>query len=136
AAKQVADRRRHRFAFASLARPGGQASHFDVIFNYIPAMEPVSLGGAPVIYTNYSGGFYLPLAVDIRETNDGLGAQLAVLFDPGLVDADDAARLARCLHFLLTNPANLSQHTIGSVPIISVAERRHLLVELNDSDMQ
>jgi enterobactin synthetase component F len=139
AVMQVADRRRSRFPFASLVRPGGQPGagqgSFDVIFNYIPAMEPVCLGGVPVSYTNYSAGFYLPLAIDMREASDGLGAKLTLDFDPGLVDAEDGARLARCLHFLLTNPVAFSQHTIGNIPIISAAERHHLLAELNDNDM-
>ncbi len=137
AALQMADRRRSRFPFASLVRPGGGAGQgsFDIIFNYIPAMEPVCLGGVPVSYTNYSAGFYLPLAIDMRETNDGLGATLTLDFDPGLIDAEDGAQLARCLHFLLTNPAEFSQHTIGDIPIIGNAERHHLLAELNDNDM-
>ena len=139
ASLQMADRRRSRFPFASLLRPNGhrEASQgvFDVIVNYIPAMEPVALGGAQVMRSNYSAGFYLPLVIDLRETNDGLGAKLTVAFDPGLVEAEDGARLARCFHFLLTNRADLSRHTIANLPIISDQERRHLLVELNDNDV-
>jgi len=90
ASLQMADRRRSRFPFASLLRPNGhrEASQgvFDVIVNYIPAMEPVALGGAQVMRSNYSAGFYLPLVIDLRETNDGLGAKLTVAFDPGLVE--------------------------------------------------
>jgi non-ribosomal peptide synthetase component F len=138
AAKQMADRRRSRFPFVSLARPNAQpgAGHavYDVIFNYIPAMEPVSLGGAQVSFDNYSAGFYPPLAVDIRETNNG-GALLTVTFDHGLIAVEDGARLARCLQFLLTNPVDLGQHTAASIPLVSDSERRHLLIELNDNDM-
>lgn len=137
ASKQMADRRRSRFAFASLVRPNAQpgAGHaiFDVMFNYIPAMEPVCLGGARVTYSNYSAGFYSPLVIDIREASNG--AILTVTFDQGLIDADDGARLAHCLQFLLTNAIDLAQHTVATLPLISDCERRHLLVELNDNDV-
>jgi len=129
ASKQMADRRRSRFPFASLGRAGNAV--FDVIFNYIPAMEPISLGGAQVVYRNYSAGFYHPLAIDIRETRDG--AVLTVTFDQGLVEADDGSRLARCLHFLLTNPEDRQQHTAATIPLMSEQERDHLLSELNDT---
>jgi enterobactin synthetase component F len=130
ASQQAADRRRGRFPFASLARGQGL---FDVVFNYIPAMEPVFLNGAPVTYAHYSGGFSHPLSIDIRENDQG--AQLAVIFDPGLVEAGDGERLAKCLYFLLTDHAGLSQHTIGTLPLVSEAERHHLLVGLNDNDV-
>jgi len=137
ATKQMADRRRNRFPFTTLSRPNAQpgTGHaiFDVMFNYIPAMAPVSVGGAQVTYTNYSAGFYYPLAIDIRETNDG-GAVLTLTFDQGLIAADDGARLARCLQFLLTNPADLQQYTAASLPLVSASERHHQLVELNDND--
>jgi enterobactin synthetase component F len=138
AALQMAARRHGRFPFASLTRSGGQGEAgqgiFDVIVNYIPAMEPVSLGGTNVTYTNYSAGFYPPWAIDVRETHDGLGAELTVVFDHGLIDAGDGARLARCLHFLLISPVDLAQ-TIGTIPIMSAQDRHHLLVELNDNDV-
>jgi len=138
ASKQMADRRRSRFPFASLVRsntqPGAGQAVFDVIFNYIPAMEPISLGGAQVTYSNYSAGFYPPIAIDIRENNDGLGAVLTVTFDQGLIAVDDGIRLARCLQVLLTSSVDLSQQTIGTLPLVNDSERHHLLVELNDND--
>lgn len=138
ATKQLADLRRSRFPFASLTRPDGrrEAGHgvFDVIFNYIPAMGAVCLGDAEVVYNNYSAGFYLPWAIDLRETQDSQAAILTVAFDPGLIEAGDGARLAKCIHFLLTNPVALEEQTAGSIPIISDRDRHHLLVELNDTD--
>ena len=131
ASRQMADRRRSRFPFASLVR-AGQAV-FDVMFNYIPAMEPVSLGEAQVTYSNYSAGFYHPLAIDIREMD--AGAVLTVTFDQGLIAVDDGVRLARCLQFLLTSAADLQQHTAAAIPLVDDGERHHQLVELNDNDM-
>ncbi len=139
ASKQMADRRRGRFPFFPPGRlsghPGAGQALFDVIFNYIPALEPISLGGAPVTYSNYSAGFYPPLAIDIRETNDGLGALLTVTFDQGLITIDDGTRLARCLRLLLTNRVDLQQHTAATIPLVDEKERHHLLVELNDNDV-
>jgi enterobactin synthetase component F len=130
ASKQMADRRRSRFPFASFGR---SLPIYDVMFNYIPAMEPVSLGQARVTHSNYSAGFYSPLTIDLRET-DG-GAILTVVVDQGLIAPSDGARLAQCLQFLLTNPIAFEKHTIVTIPLVSDCERRHLLVELNDNDM-
>jgi enterobactin synthetase component F len=135
----VADRRHSRFPFSSLSHLTGQGqagqSLFDIMVNYIPAMGDISLGGARISYNNYSAGFYSPWAIDIRETHDGQGAKLTVAFDPGLIEFDAAARLAKSLNFLLTSPIDFARHTIGNVPIISNEERHHLLVELNCHDV-
>jgi len=128
ASKQMADRRRSRFPFASLNR---SSVIYDVVFNYIPAMDPVSLGAAQVTRSNYSAGFYSPLTVDVRETNEG--AVLTVIFDQGLIAVEDGAILARCLQFLLTGPINLEQHTAATIPLVNDSERHHLLTELNDT---
>jgi enterobactin synthetase component F len=133
----TADREHGRFSFASLARPNMQSGTglYDVIFNYIPAMEPISLASAEVVRVNYSAGFYAPLTIDIRETPSDGGAILTVTFDHGLIERDDGVRLARCLQFLLTSPADLQQHTVATLPLVSEAERHHQLVELNDNDV-
>jgi len=139
AALLVADRRHGRFPFVSLVRMAARrelgSSLFDIILNYIPATGTVSLGEARVANNHFSDGFYTPLAVGIRETHDGTAAKLTIAFDPGLVERSDGERLAKCLHFLLTNPIDFSRQTIGTVPIIDDQERHHLLVELNNTDM-
>ena len=139
AASQVSDRRHGKFPFVSLGRMAARheagSSLFDVIVNYIPATGTISLGEARVANNHFSDGFYTPLSVGMRETHDGMAAKLTIAFDPGLVEREDGERLAKCLHFLLTNPIDLSQQVIGKIPIISDTERHHLLIELNDNDV-
>ncbi|HWU56152.1 MAG TPA: amino acid adenylation domain-containing protein, partial [Rhizomicrobium sp.] len=130
ASKQMADRRRSHFPFVSLGRAN---AIYDVMFNYIPARDPVCLGAAQVTRSNYSAGFYSPLTIDLRETNEG--AILTVVFDQGLIAAPDGARLVRCLLFLLTNPVEFGRHTAATLSLVSDLERHHLLVELNDTEV-
>src|SRR5262249_22058787 len=99
------------------------------------APPPLPLEGVTVRYETYSGGFFSPWTIDVRETHDGRGAKVAVVYDPGLIATGAAARVMRCLRNLLSYSIRDGAQPLCKLPLVDEQERRRLLVTLNDNAM-
>ena len=109
---------------------------YDVLFNYIPPAIDAGFENLSINSVTLSHGFFLPLTITCSHPSSQSSVRLTVDYDRGLIDPEDAARLARCLHVLCT--------TIGTgdlvVPvdclqIVTAQERAHLLDKLNQTSV-
>lgn len=105
---------------------------YDVLFNYIPSasesgFENISIDAVPL-----SHAFFLPLTITCSHPNPQSPVRLTLDYDRGLIDEEEASRLAQCLYVLCTTIgiADLDQ-SVDRLQIVNAHERAFLLDELN-----
>jgi amino acid adenylation domain-containing protein len=104
----------------------GQHGLFDVIVNFIPAAYDFAFEDIPVELGNLSYGFAAPWIVTIADTGHTRDLDVTVDSDPGLIDAETAARLAACLEILLRQGLKDLACPIRRLPIMREEVREEL----------
>lgn len=105
---------------------------YDILFNYIPSalesgFENISIDAVPL-----SHAFFLPLTITCSHPTPRSPVRLTLDFDRGLIDEEEASRLAQCLYVLCTTIgiADLDE-PVDHLQIVDAQERAFLLDELN-----
>jgi hypothetical protein len=105
---------------------------YDVLFNYNPPAPRYGFGSATMDTVTLSHGFFIPLNIACSNPNPQSPIRLTLDYDEGLVDAEDASRLIRCLHILCTTVGTHDlDKPIDRLQIVDEQERVFLLDELN-----
>jgi amino acid adenylation domain-containing protein len=121
-----------RFPIQELATALGitrQGAHglFDIIINYIPAAYDFAFEDFPVEVTNLSYGFTTPWMVTIADTGPTRDLDVSIDTDPGLINAEMAARLASCVETLLMRGMEDPACPVARLPIMREETRVQLL---------
>jgi len=113
-----------------LARQG--RGLYDVQFNYIPPAQGSGFENLSIDTVTLSHGFFLPLNITCSHPNSQSPVRLTVDYDRGLIDEDEACRLAQCLHVLCTTISieDLDE-SVDHLQIVDAQERALLLDDLN-----
>ncbi len=121
-----------RFPVQELARDLGitrKGHHglFDIIINYVPAEYDFAFEDSTVELTNLSYGFTSPWMVTIADAGPPRDLAVTVDFDPGLIPADMAARLAAGMETLLLRGLDNPAFPLASLPVMSEETRDQVL---------
>lgn len=104
----------------------------DVSFNYIPSASESGFDNMSIDTAPLSHAFFLPLMITCSHPNSQSPVKLTVDFDRGLIDEEDASRLAQCLHVLCTTIGIEDlEKPVDRLQIVDAQERAFLLDELN-----
>jgi amino acid adenylation domain-containing protein len=121
-----------RFSVQELARELGitrKGHHglFDIIINYVRVEYDFAFEDSTVELTNLSYGFTSPWTVTIADTGPQRDLAVTVDFDPGLIPADMAARLASGMETLLLRGLDDLACPLASLPVMSEVTRDQVL---------
>ena len=105
----------------------GHHGLFDIIINYVPAEYDFAFEDSTVELTNLSYGFTLPWTVTIADTGPPRDLAVTVDFDPGLIPADMATRLAFGMETLLLRGLDEPACPLASLPVMSEVTRDQVL---------
>lgn len=105
----------------------GHHGLFDIIINYIPAPYEFAFEKDAVELTNLSYGFASPWLVTIADTGAEKDLSVTVDFDPGLIPASVAQRLASSLNTLLRRGLESPACPLASLPTMADGERERVL---------
>lgn len=109
---------------------------YDVLFNYIPSAMDTGFENLSINSVTLSHGFFLPLTITCSHPSYQSPVRLTVDYDRGLIDPEDASRLAQCLHVLCTTIGTEDLVVpIDCLQIVTAQERAHLLDELNQTSV-
>jgi len=105
---------------------------YDVLFNYIPAASGSGFENMSIDIVSLSPGFFLPLNITCSHPSSQSPVRLTVDYDRGLIDPEEASRLAQCLHVLCTTIGIEDlDRSVDRLQIVDAQERAFLLDELN-----
>src|SRR5262249_31108186 len=103
-------------------------SLYSVILNYQRFDYTFKFGGSPVTCSNLSVGFSTPWAITVFEHGPNSPLEIAIEFDPGRIERDEAIRFARCFKELLRQAPGCSDISVGRLPMVSAEEQAALLL--------
>ena len=128
---RVQDYPHRRFPIQELIRDlkvtqKGHYGLFDIIVNYVPIPYDLVFEDGRVEPQNLSYGFTTPWMVTIADVDPTSDLTVTIDFDPGLISADLATRLAACLETLLLHGMDDPHRSLGRLPIVPHTTREKL----------
>ena len=118
----------HRINRLARLRGYDTESLYNVIVNYQRFDYTFKFGGSPVTCSNLSVGFSAPWAITVFEHGPNSPLEIAIEFDPGRIERDEAIRFARCFEVLLRQAPECSDISVGRLPMVSAEEQVALLL--------
>ncbi len=107
---------------------------FHIGFTQQPEMRHVSPAWELVANEIPNGGSKLDLAVVVDQTGSGISA--AISYNPDLFDASTIRRLIASWQTLLESACDSPEQRISELPVLSEAERRRILVDWNQTEVE
>ncbi|WP_018682964.1 non-ribosomal peptide synthase/polyketide synthase [Actinokineospora enzanensis] len=128
-----------RFDFLALPRiqahsdlaPGAQLFDSVVVFENYPFEDASTEDGLRVAEVHAIDTTNLPLTLSAH-LDDRVRLDLG--YDPALLDAETAARVAGWLRTLVSNLVDDPERTLGALPWVSAEDRERVMVAFNDTD--
>jgi amino acid adenylation domain-containing protein len=110
---------------------------FDVFFNYIPPASESGFENISIDMVPLSHAFFLPVNITCSHPNSQSPVRLTVDYDRGLMDEEEASRLAECLHVLCTTVGLQDlDEPVDRLKIVDAQQRAFLLDELNRTSVE